>query len=55
MSKNFGILAAPNPNGTWRWELHVPKGSQQDYMNGFANIEAEAIVIVLQAINGVGR
>jgi hypothetical protein len=30
------------PDGGWRWELHVPKGSQQDYMKGFASTEAEA-------------
>jgi hypothetical protein len=42
MSKTFGISTARTPDGTWRWELHVPKGRQQDYMKGFASTEAEA-------------
>jgi hypothetical protein len=42
MSKTFGISTARTSDGTWRWELHVPKGSQQDYMKGFATTEAEA-------------
>ena len=42
MSRNLGISTARIPDGTWRWELHVPKGSRQDYMKGFATTEAEA-------------
>jgi hypothetical protein len=42
MSKHFGISIAPKPDGTWRWQLHVPEGSQQDFMQGIANSEAEA-------------
>jgi hypothetical protein len=42
MKKNFGISTARTPDGSWRWELHVPKGSQQDYMKGFARTEDEA-------------
>ena len=42
MSKNFGISTARVLDGSWRWELHVPKGAQQDYMKGFAKTEAEA-------------
>jgi hypothetical protein len=42
MIKTFGISTARTPDGGWRWELHVPKGSQEDYMRGFARTEAEA-------------
>lgn len=42
MSKTFGISTASNQDGTWRWELHVPKGSEQDYMKGVSKTEAEA-------------
>ena len=49
MSKHFGISTARNPDGTWWWELHVPKGSQQDYMTGSARTEAEAEAAAKQA------
>jgi hypothetical protein len=42
MSKHFGISIIPRSDGAWRWELHVPEGSQQDFMQGIANTEAEA-------------
>jgi 1,2-phenylacetyl-CoA epoxidase PaaB subunit len=42
MIKTFGISKWRNPDGTWRWELHVPQGSQQDYMRGFSATEADA-------------
>jgi hypothetical protein len=42
MGKTLGISTARTPDGSWRWELHVPKGSRQDYMKGFARTEAEA-------------
>ncbi len=42
MSKKFGISTARTLDGTWRWELHVPKGGQKDYMKGFAKTEADA-------------
>lgn len=42
MSKKFGTSTARSPDGSWRWELHVPKGRQQEYMKGFAKTEADA-------------
>jgi hypothetical protein len=42
MTKHFGISISPKPRGKWQWELHVPEGSQQDFMQGIANSEAEA-------------
>jgi hypothetical protein len=42
MNKHFGISIAPKPDGTWRWELHVPEGSHEDFMQGIADTEAEA-------------
>ncbi len=42
MSKRFGTSTARCLDGSWRWELHAPKGRQQDYMKGFARTEAEA-------------
>jgi hypothetical protein len=42
MSKAIGISTARTLDGTWRWELHVPKGRRQDYMKGFASTEVEA-------------
>jgi hypothetical protein len=42
MSKHFGISISPKPGGAWGWELHVPEGSQQDFMHGVASTEAEA-------------
>jgi hypothetical protein len=49
MSKTFGISTARSSDGTWRWELHVPKGSEEDYMKGFAQTEAEAETSAKQA------
>ena len=34
MSKDVGISTAENPNGTWRWKLHVKKEKQQEWMKG---------------------
>jgi len=42
MIKRLGTSTARCPDGTYRWELHVPKGKQQDYMKGFAKTEADA-------------
>jgi hypothetical protein len=49
MSKKFGTSTARSLDGSWRWELHVPKGSQQDYMKGFAKTEADADAAVEKA------
>ncbi len=42
MNKKIGITTAQNLDRTWRWQLHVPKGGQQDYMKGIAITEAKA-------------
>ena len=42
MSKTFGTSTARCLDGTWWWELHVPKGMRQAYMKGFAKTEADA-------------
>ena len=42
MSKRFGTSTARCLDGSWRWELHVPKEKRQDYLKGFAKTEAEA-------------
>jgi hypothetical protein len=42
MSKRIGTSTARCPDGSWRWELHVPKEKRQDYMRGFAQTEADA-------------
>ncbi|HUE63497.1 MAG TPA: hypothetical protein VMO78_03885 [Rhizomicrobium sp.] len=42
MSRRFGTSTARCLDGSWRWELHVPKEKRQDYLKGFAKTEAEA-------------
>jgi len=42
MGKRFGTSTARCLDGSWRWELHVPKGKHEDYMKGFAKTEADA-------------
>jgi len=55
MSKTFGFTIARNPDGTWRWEVHVPKGSPQDYIKGSAQTEAEAETAAKQAQTRYGQ
>jgi hypothetical protein len=55
MSKRLGTSTARCLDGTYRWELHVPKGKQQDYMRGFAKTEADADAAWKRLVHDLSR